>query len=417
MTGKLGAEGRSALGNLLLKALSMPIESACGLLVVLLSAPLLGAETFGRYQFAATVTTLLALGTDLGLGMWTTRTLARDRDGATVVIGTGLRVRAVVTLGYAAAIALSAAVARRADTRWALLLLGGSALANAYVQHLAAVFRGFDRFADETRLNILRATGAAAAGLGALALWRSLPALAAGTMAGTAIALAAGTVVLARRYPVPELTAPASYDRALARTAVREGVPIWLAGLLSILYFKGDTVLLRLFRGDAELGAYSAAYKIFEGSMIPPAVILTATFPALSRAHADRAHQRRWELAVGGLLLGLGLLAGAAIYLTRAWLIAKVFGPGYTAAVPSLRLLSLGVPLLYFNYGLTYFLIARDLGHKNMLFAGVMLVVNVALNLGAIPRFGAAGAAGATVLTELSLTACCLATLLARRSD
>jgi O-antigen/teichoic acid export membrane protein len=114
---------------------------------------------------------------------------------------------------------------------------------------------------------------------------------------------------------------------------------------------------------------------------------------------------------VAAVLLVLGLTVGAACYWGRAAIIALVFRAGFAAAVPSLQVLALGLPLLFLNYGLTHFLIARDLGRKNLVFSGAMLVLNVALNLVLIPRAGGPGAAWATVLTELGLTGCCLWTL------
>ena len=72
--------------------------------------------------------------------------------------------------------------------------------------------------------------------------------------------------------------------------------------------------------------------------------------------------------------------------------------------------------MLYVNFGLTHFLIARDLGQRNMVFAAMMLVLNVALNLVAIPRLGSPGAAWATVLTEAALTVCCLVALAPQKS-
>ena len=77
------------------------------------------------------------------------------------------------------------------------------------------------------------------------------------------------------------------FDRALWRAAAGEALPLWLATLFSLLYFKGDVVILKAFAGNAEVGAYSAAYKIFEGLMIVPSVVLAATFPPLARAKGD----------------------------------------------------------------------------------------------------------------------------------
>jgi O-antigen/teichoic acid export membrane protein len=399
-------EVRTAFGNMLWKAVSLPLDKICRLALVVVSAPLLGEAAFGRFQFAATVTTVLALGTDLGLGIWTTRALARGRTEVATIVRTGLRVKTLAALPYALVTAVVAAAMGPGDERAALLLLGGSALVSGYIDHFAAIFRGCERFRDETRVNAARSVLLLAGGLGALAVQRSLVALAAGMTAGS---LAGGLygLSLIRHAAGPR---PA-WDPALARLATREGLPIWLAGMFSLLYFKGDAVILRLAAGDAALGAYSAAYKIFEGAMLVPAIVLAAAFPPLARAHGDRARQRSWERLVVAVLLVLGLGVGAVCYFGRTLIIARVFRAGFADAVPSLRVLALGLPLLFLNYGLTHFLIARDLGRKNLVFSAAMLVLNVALNLVLIPRAGGPGAAWATVLTELALTGCCLWTL------
>ena len=95
---------------------------------------------------------------------------------------------------------------------------------------------------------------------------------------------------------------------------------------------------------------------------------------------------------------------------------ALIYRGGFARAVPSLRVLAAALPILFLNFGLTHFLIARDLERRNLAFAGVMLVVNVAANLLVVPRLGGPGAAWATLLTEVVLTICCLAAL-ARRGD
>jgi PST family polysaccharide transporter len=94
-----------------------------------------------------------------------------------------------------------------------------------------------------------------------------------------------------------------------------------------------------------------------------------------------------------------------------AWIVRVVFGAGFGRAVASLRVLALGLPLLFLNFGLTHFLVARDMGRETSWFALMMLVLNVALNVALIPRNAGPGAAWATVLTELALTACCLGAL------
>jgi O-antigen/teichoic acid export membrane protein len=402
----LGPEGRTAISNLAWKAISLPLEKGCRVLLVALAGRALGDAAFGRYQFAMTLTGMLALSTDLGLGIWTTRALARSRARGATVVRTALGVRTMVVPPYVLITLLAARIVGAGEMRAAFLLLGVAALAGAYADHFAAVLRGYERLDDEAWLNVARAVLLVGAGLLGLALRRTLGGLAAGVAAGSLLACGYGFWMLRHRYDMH-----GAFDRALAREAVREAVPLWLASLVSLLYFRGDVLLLRPLAGDAELGAYSAAYQLFDGTRIFPAILLAAFFPPLARAHGDRERQRRWERLTVTVLLGAGAAVGAILCGGARPIIALVNGPSFARAVASARVLGLAVPLLYLNFGLTHFLIARDLGRRNMVFGALMLVVNVSINLIVIPRFGGPGAAWATGATELSLTLCCLAAL------
>jgi O-antigen/teichoic acid export membrane protein len=399
---------------MLFKGVSVPVEKGTRLILMLVAAPTLGAAAFGCYQFATTVTGLLMLGTEMGLGVWTLRTLARDRTRAPVVVGTALRMRGLAILPYALAIVLLAALVGPGDTRIAIAFLAPIALGNAIVDYAATIFRGYERFQDEAWVNIVRALLTAGAGIVALALRGSVGALGAGVLAGTAIAAAYGLSVLHRRYHLFGAAAGGRFDRVVARSAIAEGIPLWLVTLISLLYFRGDVLLLRIYVSNAELGAYSAAYKIFEGILIVPGVILAGAFPPLARAHGangDPERQRRWERLLVTMLLGLGLLAGVGITLGSARIIALAYGAGYLRSVASLKILALAIPLLFLNMALSTILIARNLERRNLLFAVLMLAVNAGSNLVLIPRLGGPGAAWATGLTEVALTTCCLIVL------
>ena len=412
-TSSFREERRLAMANAIVKAVSVPIEKACRLLLMLVAAPALGVAGFGSYQFAFATTAMLAVCTDLGMNVWTTRALARDRTRAPVIVATAFRLRLLASVPYLVVVALVAALAGPGDTRRALALLGLAALVNAFVDYLLAIFRGFERLADEAHLNVARALLLATGGLGGLAIHRSVGALGAGLFAGMVGSGLYGLRLLKRGYALDGDTG--KFDRQLWRAAAGEALPLWLATLFSLLYFKGDVVILKAFAGNAEVGAYSAAYKIFEGLMIVPSVVLAATFPPLARAQGDPERQRRWEVALAALLLALGMAVALGVYFTSDRAVAMIYGAGFVRAAPSLRVLSVALPILFLNYGLTHFLIARDLERRNLLFAALMLIVNISANLLLIPRFAGPGAACATLVTEVALTICC-AIALRRRS-
>jgi O-antigen/teichoic acid export membrane protein len=405
---------RIALRNLSLKAVSLGLERGGRLLVAVAAAAALGEASFGRYVFASTVTAMLAFGTDLGLGIWTTRTLARNRSDAGHVVRLGLALRTMATLPYGFAIAAVAFTVARGEARTAIAWLGASALLNAFADHFGAVLRGYERFADEARLNTVRAVLATAAGLAALGIGRSLGAL----CGGTAAASLGGFIycfVMVLKIRAAKHAGRAWPDPIEVRATLRQSLPIWFAGLLSLVYFKVDTLFLHALTGDAELGAYGAAYKLFEGALLLPVVLLSVTFPLLARTHGDATAQRRLERQLAALLFGLGLCVGAVCFFARAPLIERVFGDDFRRAEASLAVLGIGLPVLYLNFGLTHFLVARDMERTTTFLALMMLVLNVALDLTLIPQGGGAGAAWATVLSELALTAGCFVALGAPR--
>jgi len=115
-------------------------------------------------------------------------------------------------------------------------------------------------------------------------------------------------------------------------------------------------------------------------------------------------------------LLALGVAMGAACFFGSTPLVALVFGPDFHRAAASLRVLALGVPLLYVNSGLTHFLVARDRERVTTGLALMMLALVVVLDVVLIPQRAGPGAALATVLAEVVLTACCLGVLWTRRT-
>jgi O-antigen/teichoic acid export membrane protein len=412
------SQPRRALGNMAAKAGSLVVEKGAQALLLVVGARALGVISFGRYSYAANVSTLLAFGTDLGITLWTTRELAREPLQTPEVLATGFRLRLAAAVPVLLALLAWAATLGPGEARVAMLALGVAALARAFLDHARAVFRANERIDDEGKVNAVTALLATAGGLGALwASGRGLPALALGMMAGAVAGAGYGFALFRRRYG--RWTGGRGFDRALARRMLRQALPFWLAGLFSLIYSRGDVVILRFFAGDAEVGAYRAAGQLFELTKNLPLLVLTALFPQLARNFRhSRARLRRveWVITVGLLLTGLlvgGCLAGASGPLAR-----RVLGAEFARSIPALRILSLALPLLFINFGLSQFLIARDLGVMYLFFTGLMVVINLTANLLLARRLGATGAAWSTLVTEAALTVCCLIALRAsRRGD
>lgn len=182
---------------------------------------------------------------------------------------------------------------------------------------------------------------------------------------------------------------------------IRANIAFLTIDMATILYFRSDIVLLEYLAPQREdVGQYAVAYRVLEG------VILFATPVAVL---AFRALRLRWMEGSGfaklfAMLLGAMLLAAIIIVVLSAlWgevVVILVFGPSYLVAGSLLFWLSLALIFLLPNYILTQGAIAMGRETSYAWVALGTVIINIALNLLWIPRFGAMGAAWATIAAE-----------------
>ena len=234
---KLGKEGRTALGNVVVKALSVPVEKACRLVLMVVAARMLGAAALrqlpvrvrGHHDAGALHGSGNGRLDDARAGPRSNARAGHRGDGAAPAPGG--------SFPYLVVVALAAALAGPGDTRRALALLGLAALVNAFVDYMLAIFRGFERLADEAHLNVARALSLAAGGLGALALHPTVGRAVGGALRGDAGGRLYGLRLLRRGYGLDARAG--RFDRELAGAAAARGDPA----------LAGDAVLAALLQG------------------------------------------------------------------------------------------------------------------------------------------------------------------------
>jgi O-antigen/teichoic acid export membrane protein len=98
-------------------------------------------------------------------------------------------------------------------------------------------------------------------------------------------------------------------------------------------------------------------------------------------------------------------------------IIPLIYGPHYAYAAPAFAVLSLALPLFFLNYALTHQVIGWDGQRAYLAIVIVALAGNVGANLLLVPSQGLVGAAIATLLTEIIVTAGCVYALVQREGS
>ncbi len=199
----------------------------------------------------------------------------------------------------------------------------------------------------------------------------------------------------------------------MLRRILRSSMPIG-AGLIFVwIYDKIDVVLIQGFLGSRQVSYYAVAYSVYRIPQMALGVILTPLFTDLSRSGAV-SPIRRWKDAAPAALVML-LLAVASIFLFRQFdrlILTLTYGAGYGESDWILRGLAAAIPGLFFNNLTGVLLNSRRRERAVMATTFAAMLLNLAVNILFLPRWGVAAAIAATVATEYFLFAAQLTILL-----
>ena len=225
--------------------------------------------------------------------------------------------------------------------------------------------------------------------------WRDVRYLFGAAILGDALAIVAGATLLGRRH-----VHPATFPRRGLRPFLALGLRAFPVLLLPYLLFRSDVLLLKIWRGAQETGVYAVAAQVIDAVLLLPAAFGGVLFVAMTERRETRAEVRQ---GVRRVLLPVAL---TAIVLAAAgpWLLPALFGRAFEPAYAMMLLLLPGaiaiaietqVAQYFAKEGFPWFLSLAWLGG---------LVVNLGLNLFAIPRFGGRGAAVTSTVAYILVT-------------
>jgi O-antigen/teichoic acid export membrane protein len=188
---------------------------------------------------------------------------------------------------------------------------------------------------------------------------------------------------------------------ALARALVRSGWLGQLSAIASLLHMRLNFALLAAWHGPAAVGVFSVAVLVGELLWNLPSA-LSPILVYSSAAAGDAGARDR--LAARAVRVGLVATAAVALPLGLAagWLLPRLFGGEYAAAVPALRALLPGIVAFAPGAVLAGDFIGRGRPGWNAQASAFTLAINLVAGVALVPRFGLTGAAWASTIAYAS---------------
>jgi len=188
----------------------------------------------------------------------------------------------------------------------------------------------------------------------------------------------------------------------------QEALTLGFVLFLIQFYFRIDTIMLGLLSSKSEVGLYSVAFNLMEGTFFIPSIVMAAIFPGLSQTRQFLNYFQK-----GLLLLSLtGIICGGAIFFLSEIIIKIFFAQEFQGSGEVLKILALAIPIIFWGHLMTQSLVALDHNRIYLAITAFAVLLNVLLNYWLIPEYGAEGAAIATVITEALIPLSCFLIIL-----
>ena len=371
------------------------------LVITVVAARRLNPDPFAILAYAMATGWLLGVATDAGLSMHLARQTARHSRHSRQFIVDVISLRAGLAFLAATITVLLSPLLVPAHWRMQFVLVMAAQLCGAVLETIAHYFRGLQRSEIESAIHAAYRLTMLVLAIAVLWWSRRLDHLGLAMLIPGLIAIAVAMAVAVRLSESTGAGAVLDTSRF-----IKDVLPLGAAMLISALYFRIDVYFIQQWHGFQPVGGYNAAVRLVEALRLIPAAVMAVTFPLLVQARNTDPLRTiaSWLTATGGLLAIVCSLGASMI-------VPLIYGAHYAYASPAFAILSLALPLFFLNYALTHQVIGWD-GHRAYLgIVALALAGNVTANLLLVPTHGIAGAAIATLLTEVIVTAGCISAL------
>jgi O-antigen/teichoic acid export membrane protein len=369
-----------------------------GLLVGAWVARYLGPSQFGELAYVLAFVAFFQVISQLGLDGIAIRDMARDREASPAILGTVLRLRIITgILCWISAIG-SMVLFRPGDLN--ALLLTAVVSGSLVFQAGDTVDLWFQSQTQSKRTVLAKTLAYLLNSLFKVGLILAKAPLLYFAIAGL-IEFALAALALSFSYRMFPAPFKWQWDLEWGKRLLKESWPYMLSGLAIIIYMRIDQIMLREMVGTKELGFFSAALPLSTTWYFIPVMIAQSAGPSIAKKKQN--DQLGYNNAIDrlfSLMWWIMLPLSMSIALLSMPIVQLLYGEEYSVSASVLAIhVFANIPVALGVMQSIWILNEK----KNMLTLTktvIGAVINVGLNFIMIPKYGALGAAIATVVGQ-----------------
>lgn len=399
---RIQIEGRESLqkviDNLAWLFVDNIVRMAVGLFVGVWIARYLGPVQFGQYSYALAFITIFSMVGALAADANVIRDVVREPSARGEILGTATFLKFLGGLMGAALCTGTIIVLRPEDAvaKWLVIILAAGIMFQA-METIALWFQSqvqskYTVWAKNIAFIIMASVKVALILLNAP--------IVAFAWAGLAEALLSMLALIVVYHVSGQRISTWMLDLPRAKVLLRESWPLLISALTAVLYLRMDVVMLGEMHSEAAVGIYGAATRISEAWYFIPMALVASLQPSIIQAkeHSEELFQARLR-NVYNLMSALSISVATVVTLFADKLVVLLFGQSYEAAGAVLVVHVWAAVAVSLGAASSQYLIVENLQKISMYRTTIGLMCNLGLNLLLIPKYGALGAAVATLVS------------------
>lgn len=385
--------------NIAWQAVAEALTTLIAFLYTAFIARALGVAEFGIFTIILIFARFGITATDFGFIPLIVRDVAKGKGRSGEYLGNALLLQLMIFLPVLVFLVLTANfLGYESRVKHLIYIYSLGVLCISLAGTFGAVFKAHERFEYPAIISVAAMVARVGLYFGAVILGYGL-----GGIVSMFVVAAVLQLVLMARYTLRKINGlRISISPSTWRYLFREGVAFALIGIVGIIYFRADTVILSRLQGESATGLYGASYRIFDLLLVIPGLVSGTIYPVMSRFHATAADLNRiiYEKYLQYMLF-LGLPMAIGVTLLSKEITALIFGEAFTPSAHALSVLVWTLFLIFLNSPPGALLNSTGRQWSVLGLTTVAALLNIVLDFLLIPSYSLNGAAYATVLPRI----------------
>ncbi|MBR4396571.1 MAG: flippase, partial [Methanobrevibacter sp.] len=384
-------------------SISQVLTSVCAFLWSILIARYLGVSDYGIVSFAISFTGLIGILMDLGMTTYITREIAKHKESLLKYLNNifAFKLILAITLFFISGLILYL-LGYSNLTIVVTLIFTIELIVMSMTTFLNGIFQALEQVKYQAIGSILNSGFLLMGILITIFFNFGVISIAIAYTIAYSIFFVYIFLKLIQKFDLPKF----ELDLEFIKETLIKSIPFGLTNFFYTLYFSIDIVMLSYLTGDYATGLYKSAYNIIMVFTTFFVVYHSVVFPIMSKffEESQALIKISYELSVKYLLLIIIPISVGVFFYARP-LVNLIYSNQFSLASTPVQILIWTVSFLYINGAATILLNAIDKEKTVTKIYILAAIFNVCVNLILIPIYSYDGAAIATVLSEILITA------------